>query len=111
MTAPATTPALNGDPPLQAVPAAAITMRSIEWLEKPIWQRSAFQLLSGVKGSGKGTYLAGLAARVSQSGKGVLFIASEDSAEIDLVPRLHAAGADIGRCFVRSEEHTSELQS
>jgi AAA domain len=30
----------------------------------------------------------------------VLFVSSEDSAEIDLVPRLVAAGADVARCFV-----------
>jgi putative DNA primase/helicase len=48
---------------------------------------------------GKGTYLAGLAARIS-AGANVVFVASEDSAEIDLKPRLVAASADINRCFV-----------
>ena len=52
--------------PLNSTPFTEITMRSIEWLEKPLWQKSAFQLLSGPKGAGKGTYLAGLAARISQ---------------------------------------------
>ena len=75
-------------------------MRSIEWLEKPLWQRSAFQLLAGPKGAGKGTYLAGLAARLSRDGANVLFVSTEDSAEIDLKPRLVAAGADIDRCFL-----------
>jgi hypothetical protein len=37
-------------------------MRSIRWLEKPLWQASAFELLAGAKGSGKGTYLAALSA-------------------------------------------------
>ena len=50
---------------LLSIPASQITMRSIEWLERPLWQRSAFQLLAGAKGRGKGTYLAGLAARIS----------------------------------------------
>jgi len=84
---------------LQARPLASVAMRSIEWLEKPLWQRSAFQLFAGPKGAGKGTYLAGLAARVSNTGKNVLFVSTEDSAEIDLKPRLVAAGADIDRCF------------
>jgi predicted ATP-dependent serine protease len=75
-------------------------MRSIEWLEPPLWQRSAFQLLAGAKGSGKGTYLAGLAARVSRSGVNVLFVSSEDSTEIDIKPRLVAADANIARCHV-----------
>src|SRR6185436_16134201 len=45
---------------------ADVEMRSISWLEKPLWQRAAFQLVAGMKGSGKGTYVAGLAARVSR---------------------------------------------
>ena len=60
--------------PLESTPFSEIRMRSIEWLEKPLWQRSAFQLLRGPKGAGKGTYLAGLAARISNSGQNVLFV-------------------------------------
>jgi hypothetical protein len=85
---------------LSLTPLGEILMRSIWWFERPIWQRSAFQLLAGVKGSGKGTYLAGLAARVTRAGKNVVFVSSEDSAEIDLKPRLVAAGAVIERCFL-----------
>jgi hypothetical protein len=88
---------------LTSTPFTEIAMRSIEWLEKPLWQASAFQLLSGAKGSGKGTYVAGLAARISRSGSNVLFVASEDSAEIDTKPRLVAAGADITRCHIIRE--------
>lgn len=78
-------------------------MRSIEWFEKPLWQRRAFQLLVGPKGSGKGTYLASLAARITANGANVLFVASEDSTEIDLKPRLVAAGATIKRCTTIQE--------
>jgi hypothetical protein len=85
---------------ITATPLAAIAMRSIEWLERPLWQTSAFQLLAGAKGSGKGTYLAGLAARISHTGRNVLFVSTEDSTAIDLKPRLVAAGADIDRCYV-----------
>lgn len=92
--------ALNGRVPLTATPMGEITMRSVEWLERPLWQRSAFQLLSGAKGAGKGTYLAGLAARVSLAGENVLIISSEDSVEIDTKPRLVAAGADMDYCYV-----------
>jgi hypothetical protein len=79
---------------LTAARVADVTMRSIRWLERPLWQRSAFQLLAGAKGAGKGTYLAGLAARLSRQGRATLFVTSEDSVEIDLAPRLTAAGAD-----------------
>jgi AAA domain-containing protein/bifunctional DNA primase/polymerase-like protein len=96
-------------------PLADVTMRSIEWLEKPLWQKSAFQLLAGPKGSGKGTYLAALAARITNAGSNAVFISTEDSAEIDLKPRLVAAGADITRCFdipmhIRLPEDIYELQ-
>ena len=58
-----------------------------------------FELLAGAKGAGKGTYLAGLAARVSRTAN-VLFASTEDSAEIDLKPRLVAAGAEMEQCFL-----------
>jgi hypothetical protein len=74
-------------------------MRSIEWREKPLWQSSAFELLAGPKGAGKGTYIAGLAARTTETSN-VIFVATEDSAEIDLVPRLVAAGAILERCRI-----------
>ena len=94
---PIVTPALSR---LVATPLAEIEMRSIEWLEKPLWQQSAFELLSGPKGAGKGTYLAGLAARITHAERNVVFVSTEDSAEIDLKPRLVAAGADIDRCSI-----------
>jgi hypothetical protein len=91
--------------PLRVVSLETIAMRSIEWNEKPLWQRSAFQLLAGAKGCGKGTYLAHLAAKVTTGllnggPRNIVFISSEDSATIDLKPRLVAAGADISRCFI-----------
>jgi putative DNA primase/helicase len=100
---------------LKVTPLSEVTMRSIEWLEKPLWMKSAFQLMAGPKGSGKGTYLAGLAARVNAAGKNVIFVASEDSAEIDLKPRLIASGAEIERCFVirqhvRLPDHVDDLR-
>jgi hypothetical protein len=85
---------------LTAHPLTDVVMRSITWLEKPLWQGSAFELLAGPKGCGKGTYLAGLAARISRAGRNVLFVSTEDSTEIDLKPRLVAAGADTDRCYV-----------
>jgi hypothetical protein len=84
---------------LVATSLVDVEMRSIQWREKPLWQSCAFQLLAGAKGSGKGTYLAALAARITRSGENVLFISSEDSTEIDLKPRLVAAGAVIERCY------------
>jgi len=79
-------------------------MRSIVFLDKPLWQQSAFHLLAGRKGVGKGTMLADLGARVTRGELGakhnVVWIASEDSAAIDIKPRLLAAEGDPERVIV-----------
>jgi hypothetical protein len=74
-------------------------VRAVEWLDKPFLQRSAFHLLAGRKGTCKGTWICGLAARVTRGKmygepKRVLVITSEDSVELDFLPRLLAAGGD-----------------
>jgi hypothetical protein len=43
-----------------------VEMRSIAFVDKPLWQASAFHLLTGRKGVGKGTLLANHAARVTR---------------------------------------------
>jgi hypothetical protein len=87
---------------------ADVEMRSIEWYDRPLFQRAAFQLVAGKKGAGKGTYLAGFAARVSRGEldgqpMNVLLIASEDSDEIDIKPRVRAAGGDEDRIYTLTE--------
>jgi hypothetical protein len=88
---------------------ADVEMRSIEWLDRPLFQRAAFHLVAGKKGAGKGTYLAGLAARASLGGlfgrpMNVLLVASEDSDEIDVKPRVRAAGGDESRIYSVDDE-------
>jgi hypothetical protein len=85
--------------PLSVRRLADVEMRSIEWLDRPLFQRAAFHLLTGKKGTGKGTYIAMLAAKVTRGElfelpMNVLLVSSEDSAEIDLKPRITAAGGD-----------------
>jgi hypothetical protein len=113
-------PAKPGSQPqaghLTATPLTSVKMRSIVWFDRPLWQQAAFTLLAAPKGAGKGTYLAGLGARVSRDGQNVLFVSSEDSVAIDLKPRLVAAGAAIERCFViqqhvRLPDDVGELQA
>jgi len=86
---------------LRTVALDQVVLRSIEWLEKPLIQGSAFSLVAGPKGVGKGTWIAGQAAKMSRGDFGrprnVLIVSSEDSASIDLAPRLRAAGADLTR--------------
>ena len=75
-----------------------IEMRSIVFLDRPLWQASAFHLVAGRKGVGKGTMIADLAARFTRGELGdrrkVVWIGSEDSASIDIGPRVVAAGGD-----------------
>ena len=89
------------DRPLHAVDVTDIEMKSIVWLDRPHLQASAFHLIAGPKGVGKGTWLARVAAHMTRGLYGeprsVLIVSSEDSASIDLKPRLVAAEADTGR--------------
>jgi hypothetical protein len=73
--------------------------RQVVWYDKPFWQASAFHLLAGRKGSCKGTFTALLAARVTTGDlcgepKRVLVVTSEDSVELDFLPRFIAAGGN-----------------
>lgn len=84
--------------PLSAVVLKTIKPRAIEWIDKPFLQGSAFHLVAGPKGVGKGTWLARIMASVTKGTYGaaldVLLISTEDSASIDIHPRLKAAGGD-----------------
>lgn len=81
-----------------------VEMRSIVFLDKPLWQADAFHLLCGRKGQGKGTLLSLVAAGVTRGELGqhrnVVWIGSEDSAAIDIKPRIVAANGDPARVLV-----------
>ena len=82
-------------------------MRSIVFLDRPLWQASAFHLVVGRKGVGKGTMLADLASRLTRGELGakrnVVWVGSEDSAAIDIRPRLEAADGDPERVIVLTD--------
>lgn len=79
-------------------------MRSIVFVDKPLYQAAAFHLAAGRKGQGKGTLLAESAARTTRGELGpkrnVVWIGSEDSAGIDIRPRIVAAGGNDTRVLV-----------
>ena len=85
-------------------PLSSVEMRSIVFLDPPLWQADAFHLLAGRKGVGKGTVLADVAARITRGELGekrnILWIGSEDAAAVDIKPRLVAAGGDPARVFI-----------
>src|SRR5262245_57303107 len=85
-----------------------IEPRPIIFLDQPVWQEAAFHLLVGRKNSGKGTFLAGEAARVTRGELGerpkVIWIAAgEDSYAIDVRPRIEAAGGNVDNITVQNE--------
>src|SRR5262245_35132479 len=81
--------------------AKDVTLRSIQWLDRPQLQRAAFHLIAGPKGCGKGTWTARVVANMTTGAYGTkrnaLIVSTEDSASIDVAPRLTAAGADLAR--------------
>lgn len=81
-----------------------VEVRSIVFVDKPLLQADAFHLVAGRKGQGKGTLLAEIASRVTRGELGakrnVVWIGSEDSAAIDIKPRIVAAGGDPARVLI-----------
>jgi len=92
------TPKKPGEEALAWEWLSEVPMKSVVFLDAPLWQGSAFHLVAGRKGVGKGTALADLAARITRGELGskrrVVRIASEDSASIDIGPRVIAAKGD-----------------
>ena len=87
---------------LKLAAASAIPPETPEWLWDGRIPLKAITLLIGAGGLGKTTLACDLAARVSRGQLGrpptaVLFATTEDSLSHTLVPRLHTAGADLGR--------------
>ncbi len=79
-----------------------VELKPIRFIEKPLWQESAFHLVVGTKGCGKGTFLAHEAARVTRGELGekrnVIWVAAgEDSLSIDVAPRILVAGGELFR--------------
>lgn len=85
-----------------------IKPKSVIWHWKPFVQQSAFHLLAGRGGAGKGSWLALMTAAMTRGEsehlhgepRNVIIVASEDSASVDLVPRIMAAGGILSRVFL-----------
>lgn len=84
-----------------------VDLVEVAWHWKPYVQVGTFHLLAGDGKVGKGVWLAGLAAAITRGltdatdePQNVLVVASEDSASIDLKPRIIAAGGDPSRVVI-----------
>ena len=79
-------------------------MKEVEYVERPLLQ-VAFTLIAGRPGVGKGALSARWVSRCSTgvlygTPKNTLWLSSEDDPEIDLGPRVQAAGGDRERVYL-----------
>jgi hypothetical protein len=94
-------------PRAETIAMARAARRDVEWLWPGWLPLGKLAVLDGDPNLGKSTILLDLAARVSSHGRmpgdgtglsgGVVLLAAEDGVEDTLLPRLLAAGADLGK--------------
>lgn len=95
----------------ELTPASSIVPKPIRWLWPGWIARGKLTLLAGAGGSGKTTLAMGLIGTVTSGGRwpdgehcqepgNALIWSSEDDPADTLVPRLMAAGADLGRVHI-----------
>lgn len=84
-----------------------VDLAEVVWHWKPFVQVGTFHLLAGDGKVGKGVWLSTLAAAITRGltdatdePQNVIIIASEDSAAVDLKPRIVAAGGDPSRIIL-----------
>src|SRR5690242_10534713 len=99
--------------------ASEIDMEPVNWLWPGRVALGKHTCLAGEPGAGKSQVTIDLAARVSMGaplpcGEGtalqgnVIILSAEDSDSDTIVPRLHAAGADLGRVDIVKMVETDE---
>ena len=107
--------ALDG---VRLTPASAIRCQPIRWLWPGWLARGKLHILAGAPGTGKTTAALALAATITRGGRWpdgtvappgrVLVWSGEDDPADTLVPRLRAAGADLGRVLIVGDTLTEE---
>jgi len=101
----------NGKAELDSAAATSFKMEGIEWLWPNRFAVGKLGLLAGLPDRGKGLITADMSARVStgdlwpcDEGRAlqgnVLILSAEDDIADTIVPRLTAAGADLGRVHI-----------
>src|SRR5262249_28296693 len=95
---------------LEITAAAAVSMKSVDWLWQNRLALGKLGIFAGLPDVGKGQVLCFIAGRITSAdskrwpcGEGiapdgnVILLTAEDDASDTVVPRLAAAGADLGR--------------
>ena len=98
----------DGGKRLTLTPVSAIKSRPVRWLWEDRFPLSHLSLAVGKPDLGKSQFAVWLAAQISRGQldgqfkgdpRGVIYVATEDSFEETIRPRLEAAGADLDRVF------------
>ena len=101
---------------LAMVRASDVELKAVEWLWPGRFALGKISLVAGEPGLGKSQLMAALAATVTTGGRwpnserrsprgSVVMFSAEDDASDTIVPRLHAAGADLERIQIVSAVH------
>lgn len=77
------------------VSGADIKPERVDWWERHLIPRGCLTLIAGRGNSGKSTTCAAWAAENTRRGEVVVWLHSEESRSMHIVPKLHAAGADV----------------
>lgn len=102
---------------IKLTPASSIQAKPVRWLWKGRVAIGTLALLAGREGIGKSTLAYTLVAEITKGKlegvytgqpRGVIIVATEDSWEFTIVPRLKAAGADLDRVFRAEPEDEDE---
>lgn len=99
----------DAGPEVQLISAASLKPEAIRWIWPGWLAGGKFHILAGAPGCGKTTIALRMAATITrgsrwpdgsiaQPGSALIWSGEDDPADT-LVPRLHAAGADVKRCF------------
>jgi putative DNA primase/helicase len=110
---------LNSGPELASKRASEYKMRSITWFWRHRFALGKVGLIAGLPDRGKGLLCADMAARATKGdewpcGEGhapqgnVLILSAEDDCEDTIIPRLAAAGADMGRVHILEMVRTGD---
>jgi putative DNA primase/helicase len=82
------------------VRASDVTLKPVTWLEFPFVPLGKITAVAGQMGQAKSLWACWLASKVTSTGGRVIALNAEDDAEDTIVPRLKAAGAELGRVWI-----------
>lgn len=90
---------MNDDRDFQWVSGSSIQPLRVDWWEYHLIPRGCITVLAGRGNSGKSTSAAAWAAEETRRGGKVVWLHSEEDRSLHIVPKLHAAAADVEKIY------------